>query len=1019
LEGIPNCSSGDEMNMHVPQSLQSAVELLQIAAIPKQIISAAKAAPIITPVQDTLIGFYKITGKGIKFNRREMLFLMTKISSFNGELPEPHIEGADGVKRFWSGHQAVSMILPEINIKTGDGDNVLEIVQGQMIRGQVDKKTSSLILHIIYNDFGAKAAKDYLNNLQFLMTAFLIHEGYSVGVGDLVVDPRVKKVIKKVIDKGMAKVNDIYQEIHQGTFGDLSFSNNAEAFEAKIGKIGGEVVRDVENLVISTAKDNRILQAINSGSKGTSFHFASMTGIVGPQAVDAKRIPSGFSDKTRSLPHYYKYDDSLIPKGFVSHSFIDGLDPQEFFFHAMGGREGLIDTAVKTAESGYIQRRLMKALEDMKVHYDYTVRSANGDIYQFLYGEDGINGAGLLERQSIGFLFMPYDKLNEKYRLSPFEKWELYMKEPAVKRLQKTKDWKERLEQHFKKMNQRRDYLVNKTLMMKYETSVISPVNIERLITNIKAKFQLNDTQRSDLTPFEVEEEIEKLMDDLQINGQQNNIMSSIVMFSMCPKEMIFRHRFNKTALNYITQYIRSKYQQTRVSPGEMVGPLAAQSIGEVSTQLTLNTFHTAGKASAVTTGGVARLKELMANSKKIKTPSIMVYLDEEYRKDKTKALNLRNNLELTTIGDIVSSISLYLDNNLSTDIDADKSLIDIYKMFGEITDQVKDDNPWILRVKFSRDKMMERNITMNDLYLIIQYNFSNINCIYNDDNAGELIMRLKIEFDSDSNNADKDINKMREFEQKFTSTIVKGVPGISHVLMDKIKDYVKDSKDEVTKQSVSLAECNIYVPDDEWILITKGSNLEDVLIQDHVDASRTISNDVIEVYEMFGIEAARNIIYREFHKLIGINYRHVGLLADFMTNKGYIMPIDRHGINRGNAGPLAKSSFEETIDQLLQAGVHGKVDNMDGVSANIMMGQIAPAGTGFPQILLDEKMMVEEMKKRPPKQKIEKVSDQEVVNKYMNIPEFCQDNVGINFDLDNIPDENIRLSNIPKVEIE
>jgi hypothetical protein len=107
----------------------------------------------------------------------------------------------------------------------------------------------------------------------------------------------------------------------------------------------------------------------------------------------------------------------------------------------------------------------------------------------------------------------------------------------------------------------------------------------------------------------------------------------------------------------------------------------------------------------------------------------------------------------------------------------------------------------------------------------------------------------------------------------------------------------------------------------------------------------------------------------------------------------------------------LAKSSFEETIEQLLHAGVYGKIDNMDGVSANIMMGQIAPAGTGVPEFLLDEKMMVEEMKKRPAKQKIEKMSDQEVVNKYMNITEFCQEGVGINFDIDNIPDENIKLS--------
>ena len=304
---------------------------------------------------------------------------------------------------------------------------------------------------------------------------------------------------------------------------------------------------------------------------------------------------------------------------------------------------------------------------------------------------------------------------------------------------------------------------------------------------------------------------------------------------------------------------------------------------------------------------------------------------------------------------------------------------------------------------------MMERNINMNDLYLIIQQNYSNINCIYTDDNGGELIMRLKIEFDSESSNADKDISKMKEFEAGFVSTIVKGIEGISLVVMDKVKE------------DVVLSEGNVYIPDEEWILVTKGSNLEEVLVQEHIDATRTNSNDINEVFEVFGIEAARNVIYKEFAKLIGINYRHLGLLADFMTNKGYIMPIDRHGINRGNAGPLAKSSFEETIDQLLQAGIHGKIDNMDGVSANIMMGQIAPAGTGFPQILLDEKMMVEELKKRPPRTKIkaDKQTDQEVVNKYLNIPEYCNDGVGIAFDIDNIEEEKFKLSNIPKVHIE
>jgi DNA-directed RNA polymerase II subunit RPB1 len=421
------------------------------------------------------------------------------------------------------------------------------------------------------------------------------------------------------------------------------------------------------------------------------------------------------------------------------------------------------------------------------------------------------------------------------------------------------------------------------------------------------------------------------------------------------------------------------------------------------------DTFHTAGKASTVTTGGVARLKELMANSKKIKSPSITVYLDDEYGKDKAKCLNLLHNLELTTIENIISSVSLYLDSNSDTNIDADKSLVDVYKLFGEITDQVKDDNPWILRIKFNRAEMMERNISMNDLYLIIQQNFANVNCIYTDDNSGELIMRLKLEFDSDDNNADNDIRKMKDFEQKIVSTVVKGIPEITHVVMDSVKERVV------------LTEGNVYVPLDERILVTQGSNLREVLSQEHVDYTRTSSNDINEMLAMFGIEAARNSIVEEFEGLVGsdVSYRHVGLLADFMTHKGYIMPIDRHGINRGNTGPLAKSSFEETIEQLLQAGVFGKVDNMLGVSANIMMGHITPAGTGFPKIFLDEKMISDELKNRPIQPKLEKMSDQEVVDKFMNISEFCQDGVGINFDLDNIPDDNVKLDHIPKVEIE
>ena len=143
---------------------------------------------------------------------------------------------------------------------------------------------------------------------------------------------------------------------------------------------------------------NNAAQMSRAGSKGSTINIAQMTAIVGQQAVEGKRIPFGF--KYRSLPHFAKDDFSAPSRGFVENSYLRGLTPTEFFFHAMAGREGLIDTAVKTAETGYIQRRLVKALEEATVRYDGTVRDSHANVIQFIYGEDGLDGAHI-EKQKV------------------------------------------------------------------------------------------------------------------------------------------------------------------------------------------------------------------------------------------------------------------------------------------------------------------------------------------------------------------------------------------------------------------------------------------------------------------------------------------------------------------------------------------------------------------------------------------------------------------------------------------
>ena len=181
---------------------------------------------------------------------------------------------------------------------------------------------------------------------------------------------------------------------------------------------------------------------------------------------------------------------------------------------------------------------------------------------------------------------------------------------------------------------------------------------------------------------------------------------------------------------------------------------------------------------------------------------------------------------------------------------------------------------------------------------------------------------------------------------------IIKGITDINSVSMFINKEnFIKKNKG--------------YEQKDEWVLDTSGINLMEVMRQPGVDSTRTISNDIYEVYEMFGIEAAKRVLMKEIKEVIKgggsyVNYRHLSLLVDTMTNRGYLMSIDRFGINRGNIGPLAKCSFEETTDQLFKASIFGELDKLNGVSSNIMMGQIPKCGTGESDILIDETKLQE-----------------------------------------------------------
>ena len=346
------------MNAHIPQSYESMVELEEIAAVPHHIITPRHAKPMIGIYQDTLVGSYLLTKPGIQFTRREFMNLMMWNKRFDGIMPLGRVMLGDQER--WSGQQVLGALLPPINMELGNKsydsenpnpDNYVKIKQGDIQQGTVDgdiyMKPSKGIVHITYNDYGAKDTVDLLDSLQSTVEGFLVLNGFSVGISDLIADDETKKQIDAKIQERKKQVEQFILQVHLDLFDNNTGKTNQQEFEDQIFGILNQATSDAGSLgQKSLSTENRLLAMVRSGSKGEPLNVAQMMACLGQTAIEGKRVPYGFTDRT--LPHYKKYDDSSEARGFIESSFIRGLTPQQFFFHAMSGREGLIDTAVKS-----------------------------------------------------------------------------------------------------------------------------------------------------------------------------------------------------------------------------------------------------------------------------------------------------------------------------------------------------------------------------------------------------------------------------------------------------------------------------------------------------------------------------------------------------------------------------------------------------------------------------------------------------------------------------------------------
>ncbi len=410
---------GDEMNMHVLQSEEARAEARVLMKVQEHILSPRFGGPIIGAIQDHISGLYLLTNGENMFNESTVLELLRKTSV--KELPEPD-EEIDG-ESHWSGKTVFSLLLPdglELEFDSSMGEEV-RVENGELVEGTIDEKAVGSfvgeLIDTITKIYGETRSAQFIDDIAALAIRSIMNFGFSFGIDDEDLPQEARSEIEQAIEDSEEEVVKLIESYERGELESLPGRTLEETVEMKIMQALGKARDAAGEIAEQYLEDDNpgVVMAV-SGARGSMLNLTQMAGCVGQQAVRGERINRGYEDRT--LSHYQRGDLSADARGFVRHSYKEGLEPREFFFHAMGGREGLVDTAVRTSKSGYLQRRLINALQELEAQYDGTVRTSENDIVQFEYGEDGTDP---MKMPSDGHGTMDVDSIVERVLDAEFD----------------------------------------------------------------------------------------------------------------------------------------------------------------------------------------------------------------------------------------------------------------------------------------------------------------------------------------------------------------------------------------------------------------------------------------------------------------------------------------------------------------------------------------------------------------------------------------------------------------------
>jgi len=981
----PNADfDGDDMNIYCVRTIGTDIEAGELLSAENIPISMGHGSCLIGALQDDISACFCLTRKRTVLSKKELNYVLLDTRGCPSTFPPP-AGTKDGVP-FWTGKQAFSFILPAtLNYKKKTSDALLEspdfekeedevvITNGQLLKGVITAaeigqgKTGSLV-HVIYNYYGGPEMSDFIYNIQAIAYNFNMLNGFTVSMGDTRLPDTARAQIAAIIEKYKAEYAKYLKLLDDGVLIAPPGVPTGVYFEELVNTKVFQPM-DSETLKIAMKNlntyDNGFAVMVKSGAKGNDSNIQQSSVLIGQQRIAGARLAPTF-DGTRCDPSDTKYDMSIGSMGFIERNYSSGMRVRDFVNHGEAGRVGLVDTANKTQQGGYAQRRMEKGTEGDVIANDLSVRTSLDNIIQYIYGG---NGSSVEKTEPVECLLTKISSMKDFVKTYSFETGDA-----ALAKLCK---------EEFERLLELRAMIVECNTHITVRVwdameKIHCSCNPMKLVYMYKGKGKKVPIVPADYLKFVSHffaRELPGTLTFADVDSHPRGILYKVCCLTteaitrgMLSLKQVLSYGLTQGDIDLVYGSIKYHFIHSIASPGEMIGVATAESIGEAGTQLVLKTFHFAGMGGEKTniSQGIDAFTKLiylkLANEPQNST--LTIYLDKEHETSRPAAEEVVNKIKSVVLKDLDFEPTILYVPDLEFTNEDDAKLYSKY-VRRKTTDSFPSKdvlNPYVVKILFKRQMLANESISVAKIASVFAGRFPHVHVAASDLADKNQIMLVFTDLPLLRTEMKKTMKKAKRgksdteidalpltemFAELLQTQIVRGIPGIVDPVISERKEKVINADGDIVAKSV-------------FMIKTIGNNLSSILYIENIDTARTFTDSPAQIFQIFGVEGLRSILISTFYSIYmasnaKIDFRHFNFLADVLLRTGTLGGIHRAKLRSAHdAGPLLELSFENQSSAISNAAIFSHEDNMRSPSASIQFGQTFEGGTCYSDILFD-----------------------------------------------------------------